>query len=54
MISVYEYLIVYFIVYILKNSLIGYYWGASSNGRALASHARGNGIDARVLQLFSF
>ena len=28
--------------------------GASSNGRALASHARGSGIDARVLQFFAF
>ena len=25
-------------------------WGISSNGRARASHARGSGIDARILQ----
>ena len=26
-------------------------WGISSHGRALASHARGNGIDTRIFQL---
>ena len=27
-------------------------WGISSNGRALALHARGRGIDALILQLW--
>ena len=27
-------------------------WGISSNGRARASHARGSGIDARILHVF--
>ena len=27
-------------------------WGTSSNGRALALHARGRGIDALILQLW--
>ena len=27
-------------------------WGCSSNGRALALHARGTGIDARHLHFF--
>ena len=26
-----------------------YQWGCSSNGRALAQHARGTGIDAQLL-----
>ncbi len=26
-------------------------WGCSSNGRALALHARGTGIDAQLLQM---
>ena len=29
-------------------------WGCSSNGRALASHARGRGIDTPHLQFFFF
>ena len=28
------------------------WWGISSNGRALALHARGRGIDALILQLW--
>ncbi len=28
--------------------------GVSSNGRALDSHSRGNGIDTRILQLLPF
>ena len=30
------------------------FWESSSNGRALALHARGNGIDAHVFQVYSF
>ena len=30
------------------------WWGISSDGRALALHARGTGIDTRILQRFSF
>ena len=29
-------------------------WGISSNGRALAQHVRGTGIDTRILQVFVF
>ena len=35
---------------ILTSSVSGPQWESSSNGRALASHARGNGVDARVFQ----
>ncbi len=31
-----------------------FYWGCSSNGRALALHARGTGIDALLLQIMFF
>ena len=33
---------------------VGAIWGGSSNGRAIASHAIGSGIDARLLQPFLF
>ncbi len=34
--------------FMMKN--FAYTWGISSNGRALALHARGTGIDTRILQ----
>ena len=35
-------------------TLLGYRWGISSNGRAPASHAGGTGIDTRILQIKLF
>ena len=40
----------------LANIILPIYigWGCSSNGRALALHARGNGIDAHLLHTCFF